>query len=454
MTEELQTPERNGKIETKLLASLTEGYKPTIPWDFAYMPDGMPLFLLNQNIEFMLWHPVVHSVLEYYKSGIAGAEFWGGADPNNPNNKDGKPISDNPEVAAFCKEQSERFWDRAVPLLQEGYNYGWTSGECQYDDSDGKMRWDTLHPFAPRDVFLLTQKHKPVGVRVKRIEEKGQVDLWMGCDDIPSKAIWYTHNPRYGQHYGRSQLFGAWRPWRRAAWKDGAESVIDGGVYRFAYAGPVIKYPDESYESGPGIPATILDSQGNPIRSARDMARMMGEQGKTGAAVGFPSTKYPQDQGGGDKWEMEWPKQVLNVDPLINYLKQLYDQISYGIGVPPELLQAAETGSGFSGRRIPMEAFLAQQQKIADQMLHLFVTQVLKPLVMWNWGEKVKFEIKVRSLLETKNKQSGGDKQQQPQDGKPGFPPQPADPQKQREAFFSITERIRQIAERAAKRAS
>jgi hypothetical protein len=441
------TAHKNGKMTTgeKLVTSLTEGYKPTLPWDFAYAPDGLPLFQLTANIEYMLWHPVVHTALEYYKSGIAGAEF--------------EVICGSNDISKFLEDQTKRFWDRGVPLLQEGYNYGWMGGENVYSDDEGPLKWDCMHQFAPRDIYLLTQCYCPIGMRVKRVPEVGSVDLWLATDKIPSKALWYTHNPRFGQYYGRSQLWGAWRPWRRAAWKDGAESVIDGGVYRFAYPGPVVRYPDESYESNPGIPATVTDSQGNPVRHARDMARMMAEQAKTGASIGLPSVTYPPDQGGGNKWEIEWPTGVLNVDPLINYLKQLYDQICYGIGVPPELLQAAETGSGFSGRRIPLESFLDQQQHIADQMLQLFTEQVLKPLVFWNFGDGIKFEIKVKRLLETKNKASGGQPgTQQPQDGKPGGlaqPPLPAPPTGKPTPTVSlsmITDRIRDIARRAARK--
>jgi len=80
-----------------------------------------------------------------------------------------------------------------------------------------------------------------------------------------------------------------------------------------------------------------------------------------------------------------------------------------GIGVPNELIEAAETGSGYSGRAIPLEGFLQGQQEIANALLQLFVTQCLRPLVYWNrhyfqqFGP-LDFEVCVANLLETKLK--------------------------------------------------
>jgi hypothetical protein len=119
-----------------------------------------------------------------------------------------------------------------------------------------------------------------------------------------------------------------------------------------------------------------------------------------------------RDEKGNYLWDMQLPEHVLNVDPIINYVKMLKDEISLGIGVPPELIAAAETGSGYSGRKIPMQAFLAQQQRIADRILMMFVEQVLRPLVAWNFGQAARFNVMVKSLLKTREKESGENQQQ------------------------------------------
>jgi hypothetical protein len=147
------------------------------------------------------------------------------------------------------------------------------------------------------------------------------------------------------------------------------------------------------------------------------------------------------------------------VDGLISYIKMLKDEIMYGIGVPPELMEASETGSGYSGRAIPMEAFVESQQRTADRMLALFIEHVLAPLVAWNFGREARFDAKVKKLLKTKTQQTqgqetAGDPSQQGME-QPGQ--QPGQPQPAQGAFSVsplVTDRIREIARHTLARAA
>jgi hypothetical protein len=396
-------------IADVLQEEATIGYRPVMPLESMWLAGGdMPQITLRRDLEFMQMHPVVMIAMEYYKSGIAGAEFWGGPDHLNPGNDVGKPISADKRVSEFVLAHVERFWQRGMPLVQEGgYIYGWAPGEHIYKETNGMMVWSHLKDFHPNDAFILTEKYSPVGIRIKNIREKQPVDLWFACGSIPAKACWYPHRPRFNQFYGRSQLIGAWRPWRRLGWRDAVEQVIDAAIYRAGYKGPVVKHPPEDMQTAKsGIPATQADAAGNPRRNARDVARQLVEWAKAGAGFTLSSAKYPQAQGGGDKWSIEWPDHVMDVRPLIEAARYLEDQIMLGIGVPPELVKAGGTGSGYSGRSIPREAFLDGQQHIANAMLQIFVEQVVKPLVIWNFGD-IPFEVSCKSLLRSQ----AGDKQ-------------------------------------------
>jgi hypothetical protein len=253
------------RIAEVLQDEVSSGYVPVMPLEALWLSGSdMPQITLRQDLEFMQMHPIVSVALEYYRSGIMGAEFWGGPDYADPSNEGGKPISEDARVAQFVIAHADRFWSHAVPLLQEGgYPYGWAPGEHIYNEVGGYLVWDHLKSFNPNDGFILSYNHQPCGVRVKNIRAPvvgprqeplpksgigGTVDLWLASEGIPAKACWYAHRARFGQHYGRSQLMGAWRPWRRLGWKDGTEQVIDAAVYRAGYKGPIVRHPMEDMQ--------------------------------------------------------------------------------------------------------------------------------------------------------------------------------------------------------------
>jgi hypothetical protein len=406
--------ESNGTTENRIADLLqdevTVGYRPVLPLETLWLSGGdMPQLTLRRDIEFMQLHPVVMTAMEYYKSGINGAEFWGGPDHANQGNPMGKPISADHRVAQFVMALCDRYWQRGVPLIQEGaYPYGWGPGEHIYKEVNGMLVWSHLKSFHPNDAHILHLKWQPVGVRIKNIKDKEPVDLWLGDDKIPSKAAWYPHRPRFNQLYGRSQLTGAWRPWRRLGWRDAVEQVIDAAVYRAGYRGPLIKFPPghSAPTATQGIPATTRDGGGLPRRENRDVARQTGEYAKAGATMALSSEVYPNSNT--PKWSVEWPDHVMDVRPLIEAARYLEDQIMLGIGVPPELVKAGGTGSGYSGRSIPREAFLDGQQKVADALLQNFIEQVVRPLVLWNFGD-IPFEVSCKSLLHSQTMAAQGE---------------------------------------------
>lgn len=411
----------NNHVAEILQEEATVGYRPQMPLESMWSAGTeFPQITLRRDIEYMQMHPIVINALEYYCSGISGVKFWGGPDQSNPDNDKGKPISLDPRVAQFVLAHCERYWNRGLSLVQQGgYPYGWVGGEHIYKERMGMLTWDHLKTFHPNDTHFLTdvRDESPVGIRVKGIKKKPPLDLWFASERIPAKAVWYPHRPRFGQFYGRSQLLGAWRPWRRLAWKDGTEQVVDAAVYRAGYRGPMVYYPpgNTAPTAKTGVPATNLDGGNLSRRDNRDVARQIGEYAKAGATVTIPSNQYTQAEGGGKKWEFVWPEHVMDVRPLIDEARYLEEQIMLGILVPPELVKAGGTGSGYSGRSIPREAFLAGQQKVADALLEIFVEQVVRPLVLWNFGD-IPFEVQCKSLLMTQADDRMGEDQQ----GKPG----------------------------------
>ena len=410
------------KVADTLQEEVSVGYRPVTPLESMWMAGGeMPTVTLRRNLEFMQMHPVVLTALDYYKSGIAGAEFWGGPDQLNTANDKGKPISLNVRVAQFVLAHCERFWQRGMPVLQEGgYPYGWAPGEHVYKEAGGMLVWSHLKGFHPNDGFVLTLNHQSVGIRVKNIRPSldhrdktapsgGTINLWFASESIPAKAAWYPHRPRFNTFYGRSQLMGGWLPWRMLGWRDGMDQVINAAVYRGGYKGPVVRHPvgDGAITAQTGAAATRVDGGGGRRKSNREAAQQLVEWAKAGAGFTLSSEQYPPAQGGGPKWAIEFPEHVMDVMPLVEAAKWAEDRIMLGIGVPPELVKAGGTGSGYSGRSIPREAFLDGQQRVANAMLQMFVEQVIRPLVLWNFGN-VPFNVQCKPLLKNASGEQAG----------------------------------------------
>ena len=403
---------------------MTRGYRPRLP--VFGMSDGaaanpfLPRMLMD--VELMIAHPYVSMPLEIYQGGISSVEF--------------KVKASSAEVAQFVQEEITRFWQRGLGHAQRAYEYGWCGCEVNYRVDDGKLRFDSLETFHPRDTRPLVNNHAYVGIQVTSVDgAQGPVNLWgpmepheqwwsyadQGSLDIgrgspvPAKAFWYGFRKRFNRYYGFSLLYQAWRPWKRLAGRDGAEEIADGAVYRYGYGGAIGRYPMETVRN--------KDGSASPSGAARERMREMLEDEKAGMIVAMPSV---MDEHGNYKWTIERPKSVLDVSGLIAYHEHLKKGIAWGIGVPPELMEASEVGSGYSGRAIPLEGYLTTQHKHAREITYEWKWQIADPLILWNFGPEAWFDIDVKSILETRLKQGQQAQQGQGQPGQPqpgGAPP-------------------------------
>lgn len=376
-------PTSSGEAERELVGRpLSVGYKPSLSSTYLLGDDPAGYWGTMQSVlrdaEAMLRHPRVALPLEYYKSGIASAKFTVKA-PSK-------------EIAKFAHGTLSRFWERSLTQAQMSYDYGWAGYEVAYRLQRGRLEYDGLHHLHPFDVWAVTDRGAYRGFSVQGTLDyrgrglNGKLFLW-GPTHWPAKGLWLSHNLRFSRYYGQSQLYGAWKPWRRLAGRDAAEEVIDGGVYRFAYKGPVMRYPAKAFRKADNS----LDYD-----AAREKAREFTEQAKAGVSIALPNTR---DQQGNLEWELEWPDHTINVDGLLKYQETLQKDIAYGLGVPPELLEASEVGSGWSGRAIPLVGFFQGQLKNARTLVRQFQWQVIDPLLRWNYGPKAWCEVEVEVEL-------------------------------------------------------
>lgn len=405
------SPERRRETEKRLVEEVGTGYRPTLPgqafWDATSQnPD---LGRLLQDTEAMLAHPRVASAMGYYKGGTAIAEIL-------------LEDASSPEHGEFLLSEAKRFWARGREPAQRAYEYGRGCCEAVYDREEGPLRLNRLQPFLALDCRVLTRGGELAGVRVKGLGAGSEDVLPAACGPRPAKAFWLGHNLRYSRWYGLPQQYAAWRPWRRLAGRDGAEDIIDGGVYRFAFQPPLGRYPGESDTVNPAWKGP--QPAGGVKVTARDKMDELLTSLKAGGTVSLSSRR---DDRGNYVWDVQWPTGSLDVGGLMAYTDDLEKAISLGVGVPPELIEASEVGSGYSGRAIPLEAFYIQQQGNAEALLQAWYLQIGLPLLKWNYGPQAWGRLKIADLLQTRMKRvRGGDEPAKPpeQPGRPQQAPQ------------------------------
>ncbi len=371
-------PSSSQEAEHILVSSpLSRGYKPTIPaWSFVDMSTGLYLNTVLNDVERMLLHPIVADVYDAWKSAIHHAEFQINAN--------------SPEVKRFCEIMYDRFWTRSLDQAQLQSDYGWNGFEVGYAKEKGYLTYQGLWDFCPFDTWALSSQYRYAGISVRNVPgTKGMLRLW-GPLRWPAKAFWLVHNKRWNKYYGRSQLYAAWIPWRRLAHRDGLQDVLDAGWYRYAFSGPIGRFPRKAF---PGTSGQAGCVDGVNWEAAREHMRQMGDDAKAGMGIYLP--------GDWDKianayaWSFEWPQRVLELGPLLEVIRQVEDQISKGIGVPPELTDADDAAGGWSGRKIPLLKFYTQQRKHARRLAWQFKHQILDNLVLWNFGRSAKHEVDV-----------------------------------------------------------
>lgn len=308
-------------------------------------------------------------------------------------------VTGDADVAAFVDEQLKRIWQKDLTKILRMFEYGYAGAEVLYKQEEGCWEFDTLKDFYPRDVVplvtstVLDQKgrmdpnaSKLCGVRVKNVGTTGHIDLAM------PRAFWIANEAEFGSLYGRSRLVGAWEPWIEKCGKHGAKDIRRLWYVKNAYRGGKMRHP-----------AGFLEGPDGAQVSCQDYAREIGEKVETGGIMVLPNAR---DEQGNYLWDYEEPQVNGELRDVREYPKDLDDEILKGLGVPPELVRASETGSGFSGRMVPAEVFYTSEDEIADNVIATVDRQILRPLVAINFGSGRKYQIEPESLAKKMQEQA------------------------------------------------
>lgn len=329
-----------------------------------------------------------------------------------------KVHADKASVEGWVNRQLSHIYNRLLPRLCRFFEYGVACGEVTYRSgrAAGKTRVH-FHDFLelhPRDTRPLAFDRGPragtlAGMRVSGASHSGSGSLYLDR----RHSFWFKGEAEFGDWWGRPRLAGPYEPWLEKRGRGGAIDSRRLWYKKGAFRGPTMRYP---------IGRTNMGTTEEPFYvSNQDIARELVEKFENGGVMALPNAK---DGNGNDLWRWEDPQSFADAAGFLEYPKQLDREILIGFGIPPELVDAATVGSGYSGRAIPAQVFFCSMDEIAAIIIEAIDRQILRGLVRWNFGP-CGYEIKPDSLaqLVAKGSDQGAGKPPQQPGGTPSEQP-------------------------------
>lgn len=300
--------------------------------------------------------------------------------------------SDAAEIQEFIAQQWQRIWSTSAAQILRCKHYGFMAYEVVYKTVDDRIEFDYLRDFHPFDVGeLKLAGGGRVGVRIHNIQRPGggSVDL------IGPKGLWITYDDEFCRTWGRALLQRAYAPWYDKNSDGGAFDLRRLRNFKDAWIGDLIRYPLKQIRTPNG-----------QFVSGRDLAREIGENRASGVPIFLPSTR---DQSGNYEWDYSPPQGVAGDSGIPQWIGDLDWDILDGLLVPREVVEASQTGSGFSGRSVPLVGFLSIRDLEFGGYVRQIKGQSLKPLARANYGlDADDFDLVPTPLVETTGELMGG----------------------------------------------
>jgi hypothetical protein len=283
---------------------------------------------------------------------------------------------DNPEAKEFLKNTVIRFWRTSAARALKALEWGYSCAEAMYELRKGRIEFDVLKDLHSLDCRALTRGGKLVAAAVQKVpgQRKKKVPL-----PIP-KLLWHIHARELHPWYGCSRLRAAYLPWAEM-WADGGYRDARTLYYhKYAFEGGIMRHP----------PGTVKLDDGTTVVN-KDLAREILEKKKTGGVMTL--TNVPNSGFDGQyAWDYQPPHVMPPPENLLEYGKDLRDEMWEGMGIPPEIARAEGTGA-YAGRKVPEDAFYSVLQEIVYWLMFDFDQQIGRPLVEVNFGSGIEYEI-------------------------------------------------------------
>ncbi len=350
---------------------ITADHRPPPSPTVALRADELPPFDLN-TAELMRFDPQVRIGIGARNGILMQAEV----DITGP----------HADEVRWIREQWRCIWHTSAHVLLKAKLYGFLPCEVMYREMyggefDGLIGFDRLEPRHPRDARPLVRNGRIAGFGLRLKDEKS-------VNVMAPKALVATYEGEFGNPYGCALLERAYPAWHEKWTDGGAKKLLRLRMVKDAYIGDIFWYP----------PDTEAELPTGQTMLWRDLAKEIVDARCSGGAMTLPLLL---DNDGNRLLDYTPPQSTGGMTQIFNWKKDVDQDIWKSLEVPPEVIEAYQRGSGYSGRTVPLMVCISAVQMELNELVGAVDRDILQPIAQLNFGRPPQYELRPRSLLES-----------------------------------------------------
>ena len=287
-------------------------------------------------------------------------------------------------VQQFVAGMVKKWWQRSWPRqLSKYFRFGFAPGAAEFGIGRGnRIMLERVKAIEPTDaqprVYIRGRREGQfAGMTAKNIHVSA------------SHAMWFSGYQEFSPWYDFPPIAGLFDPWLEKNSRNGATDMRVLFMRKNSSRGSVLYYPPGVSKVGTAENPRVMDNQ--------DVARSVVDYGEAGSTYCLENSVFPGTNI--KQWELVEPTAAKGDHDYLEYPKVLDREMLSRAGIPPEVIEAAEVGSGWSGRMVPLLAFLGGVDELSGLGLESF-EPVLRYAVAANFSPKAWYEVEALSLCD------------------------------------------------------
>lgn len=293
------------------------------------------------------------------------------------------------ECAAFVKDTLARFWRESLPgILARYFEFGFAAGGAEFRPRDGKLQLREVKALECTDVQPRVwkdgcNKGEFAGFMLRNSGASSRE--WVGSPH----AFWFAGQKRETPYHDRPPLAGMFVPWLAKNTRGGAVDCEETWFRKNAARGMEVRYPPGTSDCG--------TDESPQIRNNQDLAREIADYHETNGVLLLENTVNPATNE--YEWEVDYAEGHGDIAGFIERVDKLDERMVKGAGIPLEVIQGSDSGSGYKGRLVSYGGFLGTVDELTGLIIKACESWLL-PLVQLNFGKDAWYEILPVSLAQ------------------------------------------------------